>query len=367
MGMTCDDTHMWLIPFGSNQEIRIDLKREQNIYGLRVWNYNKSVDDSFRGVKQLSVAVDGLLVSPRVSGFVLRKAPGTDVFDFSQVLRFYGLAGASEKDERSYFEAVEYPLHQLTYKTPIVRQDYEPPYFPQGLTLKFVFWNTWGDPYYLGINGMELFDYSGKRITTRPTVITASPHSVSDIYSEKGPAMKDSRIPENVLSGKDKNMCAAHDSWLAPLASSLGIAHGNHMYIVFDEPIVISLIKFWNYSKTPERGVKDMDIYVDDLHVFSGSLRKAPVIDIDGCRRVGTKPLAVDDFSQPVIFSTNQAQVDLEKRKLRYCGYEEQDVLYINDGQVVQESKAMYRKPDPGAEGVVVDLRNRPTTAMIRQ
>lgn len=355
---------MWLVPLSTSQEIRIDLKHEQLLYGLRVWNYNKSAEDTFRGVKQLHVYVDGLLVSPRDSGFVVRKAPGTALFDFDQVLPFDASANGSYA--AAYIERIRYPFTVSTYKTPLVKQDYEPSLYPQGFVLKFVFWTTWGDPYYLGLNGLEIYDFHGKKLTHAPQRVTAKPYNISEIGTS-GSGADDARVPENLLSGRPKNTWDACDAWLAPLASSLGNYDGNVVYVAFDTPIVISMIKFWNYSKTPERGVKDFDIYLDDLHLYSGTLRRAPNGgDGHTIGRLGTRVQVTDEFSQSILFSTHQAQVDAEKRKVLYCGTEEQDVLCINEGQVMQESKAMYRKPDPGAEGVIVDLGLRPTTALCR-
>ncbi|ETO61382.1 hypothetical protein F444_20602 [Phytophthora nicotianae P1976] len=358
---TCDDTHMWLVPFqaGTVPEVRIELKSVQYFYGLRVWNYNKSPEDTYRGVKQIVVMLDGVIISPKETGFLLRKAPGVAAFDFGQLLQF------SDVETPSYVERVRYPFTTRAYKTPIIRQDYEAPLYPQGFLLKIICWTTWGDPYYLGLNGLELYDHSGARIVEKPSVITAVPYSVSEIDNSK---QQDSRIPENLVSGLDKNTWEAHDAWLAPLASSLGNQQGNILYIGFDTPVVVSLIKFWNYSKTPERGVKDMDIYLDDVHLFSGTLKKAPMADIHATsNRFGKVHKVTELFGQPILFSSSQAQVDAEKRYVYYCGVEEQDVLGINEGQIMHESRAMYRKPDPGAEGVVVDLDLRPMTAVCRQ
>lgn len=51
-----EDEHMWLIPFSSGAEHRltIQLPTEHTLTGLRVWNYNKSPEDTYRGVRQQS-------------------------------------------------------------------------------------------------------------------------------------------------------------------------------------------------------------------------------------------------------------------------------------------------------------------------
>ena len=44
---------MWLIPFTDGQDhlLTVDLGQPTPLIGLRVWNYNKSIDDTFRGVR----------------------------------------------------------------------------------------------------------------------------------------------------------------------------------------------------------------------------------------------------------------------------------------------------------------------------
>ncbi|GMF32227.1 unnamed protein product [Phytophthora fragariaefolia] len=359
---------MWLVPLevGTVPEVRLEFKMAQYFYGLRIWNYNKSPEDTYRGAKQLVAMIDDVVISPKETGFLLRKAPGVANFDFGQIVYFS--EDMKTKDKLStYTDRVFYPFTTRAYKTPIIRQDYEPPLYPQGFLLKIVCWTTWGDPYYLGLNGLELYDFSGTRIVEKPPIITAVPFSVSELDNSSG-RQHDARTPDKLLSGFDKNTWDAQDTWLAPLARSLGNQQGNIVYIGFDTPIVLSMIKFWNYSKTPERGVKEMDIYLDDMHLFSGTLRKAPIADVHTASgRFGKAHKVTEQFGQPVLFSASQAQVDAEKRSVYYCGTEEQDVLGINEGQVMQESRAMYRKPDPGAEGVVDNLDLRPMTAVCRQ
>lgn len=51
--ITTDDLHMWLIPFthGEAHTLNITFNKTQTIAGLRIWNYNKSPEDSYRGVR----------------------------------------------------------------------------------------------------------------------------------------------------------------------------------------------------------------------------------------------------------------------------------------------------------------------------
>ena len=46
---------MWLIPFTDGQDhlLTVDLGQPTPLIGLRVWNYNKSIDDTFRGVRNV--------------------------------------------------------------------------------------------------------------------------------------------------------------------------------------------------------------------------------------------------------------------------------------------------------------------------
>jgi hypothetical protein len=50
----------------------------------------------------------------------------------------------------------------------------------------------------------------------------------------------------------------------------------NQVFLVLQQPVTISMVKFWNYSRTPQRGVAEIRIAVDGHVAYQGYLRRAP-------------------------------------------------------------------------------------------
>jgi hypothetical protein len=117
---TTDPSHMFLMPFsplgvsgGSCSSLNIDLGQATPVQGLKVWNFNMSLDDSYRGLRRIRVIMDGVLWTPNQAAqaaagqqspptpsgsqqaaqaaaadgcFLLRKAPGNCVIEYGQVM-----------------------------------------------------------------------------------------------------------------------------------------------------------------------------------------------------------------------------------------------------------------------------------------
>jgi len=40
------------------------------------------------------------------------------------------------------------------------------------------------------------------------------------------------------------------------------------VYVIFDQPTTVSMIKIWNYSKSPQRGAKDFAVSIETVQVL---------------------------------------------------------------------------------------------------
>nr|XP_058956236.1 katanin-interacting protein-like [Pocillopora verrucosa] len=113
------------------------------------------------------------------------------------------------------------------------------------------------------------------------------------------------------------------------------------------------MVKVWNYSKTPIRGVQQFGLLVDDLLVYHGILPQVPAV---------TKGILPNiDMPTPhhTILFTDHEQIALVERKnvLSNKGGE-QDVQLTNDKRIVSHYS------DPKSAGKVADPALRPMTSV---
>lgn len=325
---TMDDQHMWLAPFlkaeaaeaagniSDRNYLRILFDTDREVAGFNIWNYNKNPEDTCRGVREFSVYCDDRFIAT----FLCRKAPGHVHFDFKQVVlldqppsdlarrappRLPSRSASRirrRRDENRPTSRGRPPSGsertssqvdvgtRLTERSPssLERppQQYETPLHPCGFTFKLLFVSTWSDVHYVGLDGVEIYDGLGRPL--RPKRAHSNHGSVRDL-----PGMEaDVRTEDTFLKGAPSNM----RMWLAPFFRQ----PNNYVELVFDEPTQISSIKFWNYSRTPARGVRDVEVYVDDLLIYQGILRQA------SGRDGGESVLFTD---QPMIIERERASI----------------------------------------------------------
>ena len=270
---TTDDRHMWLIPFTQGQSHNIKLEIEcgeegREIGGLRIYNYNKSGEDSSRGARTISISIDGKLATSR-KGITTRRAMGNNHYDFGHYIPLPYKERWSD-EEIGAVKRSQAPVH-LMYP-----QEYEPFTFPMGYTYEFSFISTHGDSHYMGLNGLQLYDQLGEHILhslhpKTPFHLHAFPSSVTEL-----PGMeRDIRTLAKLLDGYNDTLDDRH-MWLTPFRNTKIFAQSNRhisntpnkLYLTFDNPLAISALKIWNYSKTPTRGIFEFELKCDHKLIF---------------------------------------------------------------------------------------------------
>mmetsp|Transcript_16338 Transcript_16338/g.2693 ORF Transcript_16338/g.2693 Transcript_16338/m.2693 type:complete len:141 (+) Transcript_16338:358-780(+) len=117
--------------------------------------------------------------------------------------------------------------------------------------------------------------------------------------------------------------------WLAPFVNSTtfygplanaGAVSPNEVAIIFDSQICVSMIKFYNYSKNPERGVKEFEISMDDIILYRGVMKQA-----DGS----------SDWSCSVLFTGDRNLVGREQGNVfNYIGQLTHNIILYNENRL---------------------------------
>jgi len=178
---TMDDQHMWLAPFlkaeaaeaagdSDRNYLRILFDSDREVAGFNIWNYNKNLEDTCRGVREFSVYCDDRFIAT----FLCRKAPGHVHFDFKQVVLLdqppsdlarrappLPRSASRRRDENRPTSRGRPPSgsertsSQVDVGTRLAErsphslerpaQQYETPLHPCGFTFKLLFVSTWSD------------------------------------------------------------------------------------------------------------------------------------------------------------------------------------------------------------------------------
>jgi hypothetical protein len=205
------------------------------------------------------------------------------------------------------------------------------PTLPSGKVLKFEILSTWGDNYYVGLNGIDIFDENGYSLTSN---IYKTNYKTNIIKSIRGNPSDINVLPEynddprkiyNLIDGVNFTRDDLH-VWLAPLGfmdKELKKSECNdensiaNITITFEKETTLSMLRMFNYNKSrthSHRGVKNCRIYFDDKVIFDGEI----------CIANGLLS-SVDSLSEIILFTSNEdALVNIAK-------HDEKSGYYVND------------------------------------
>ncbi|KAH7714252.1 Protein K04F10.2 [Aphelenchoides avenae] len=237
--LTSREEDMWLTrwdPNGPPPVLSFSFAQDVELTGVSIWNYNASPEMTYAGVKCTQFYINGRAI---VGAVLLRKAPGYVYFDYVQDVMF---------DRCHLFR----PLSSRPNTRSV-----------SGFIFQLRLLSTWGDEFYIGLNGIELFNRSNRMIKLRPQNLAAFPESVNILPS----VSRDPRSSDKLIDGVNDTKKAQH-MWLTPMLPN----RYARIFIIFDTPTFISRIRIYNYRKTPERGVRHIAISADDLIIYSGEV-----------------------------------------------------------------------------------------------
>uniref|UniRef100_A0A8D1YYQ8 KATNIP domain-containing protein n=1 Tax=Sus scrofa TaxID=9823 RepID=A0A8D1YYQ8_PIG len=310
---TQDDMHVWLAPFtpGKPHSISIDFLHPCQIALIRVWNYNKSRIHSFRGVKDITMLLDGQCIfkgeiakasgtltgAPEHFGDTILFTTDDDILEAifcsdetldldveslcslqaEEALRRPSTADG-QGDERPYTQAGSWAEDQVLEpemppSPPVPEVTTPEPGVYHGICLQLNFTASWGDLHYLGLTGLEVVGRDGQALPIHLHQISACPRDLNELpeYTD------DSRTLDKLIDGANITMEDEH-MWLIPFSPGL-----DHVVTIrFDRAESIAGLRFWNYNKSPEdtyRGAKVVHVSLDGLCVSPPEgflIRKGP-------------------------------------------------------------------------------------------
>lgn len=258
--------------------LRVSEEEDQEVFYMKVLNYDKSTLEEGKGVKDIEVYKDGQLewlgevnkgsrptfipLHYQAIDLILQQDQEVDTLpvqsNFQQSMSYFNQTNKGRLGQ-TQLVAPE-PKVQLSESTLVATE-------PQGRRLVITIDSTWGDKFYVGLSGLELFDQEGNLVSLMRTQIESDPSDINILEEYQSNGIQDPRQIHKVINRKyittdDSNM------WLAPFNYQ---GRPNVISIDLQHPTTLSMIRVWNYNKSrihSYRGVKDMRVHLDGTLVF---------------------------------------------------------------------------------------------------
>lgn len=242
-----------LCPFRSNQEncLEVQFKQSTEISFMRLHSSFENPENIRKGIKRLNLFANGALMNSE-EGFYVKR-------------------GSCLEFMARYPQQINFPITQKVFNIEPRPSAVTPVNAPTGFSIRINLLSSFGDPYYIGLNGLEIFDMAGNNLLTRERKgefkLVAEPPGV---YVLPG-LSKDKRVPSNLYNGS--NLSEEYpDIWLAPNVKFDKSYNGNVIIIEFLSPITLGAINFWHYTKDHYRSVKEVEIFMDGCLIYCNAL-----------------------------------------------------------------------------------------------
>ncbi|RWS22021.1 uncharacterized protein B4U80_10022, partial [Leptotrombidium deliense] len=157
------------------------------------------------------------------------------------------------------------------------------PELPEGQVMTIEMKSNWGDEDFIGLNGIEIFEVRNTDIV-----------KIDKVFCESDPNCDVSVLFDGVYRTHDNSHI-----WITSFNASNPIK----IRVKFCEKITLLLIRVWNYNKSriySGRGVKHMEISLDNNVVFKGEIAKA----------FGELIGPPERFGDTILFTTNEALLE---------------------------------------------------------
>ncbi|POM80057.1 Hypothetical protein PHPALM_2154 [Phytophthora palmivora] len=226
-----------------------------------------------------------------------------DQKDGDKMLADNEVPSSRDSDDHDSHNVVENPASKYLAKSAGPKHSSEPsevfqiPELPHGQNLIINILSTWGDPFYVGLMGIEIFDHTGhaiylsdidKQLSADPPDLNIQDHDRLD------PRTVDKLVDKHYFT------CDELHAWLAPFSRG----QNHYIYMDFDYPLSISMLRIWNYNTTrihSYRGARYVEISLDGKFIFKGEIRRAPGSVIED----------IDDCNECILFTMNQSILQL--------------------------------------------------------
>lgn len=142
---------------------------------------------------------------------------------------------------------------------------------PTGVELEIRILSTWGDPHYVGLTGVEVYDTAGDPVVFSSSAqLRADPPDVNCLDGHSG----DPRTVDKLIDGVNTTCDDTH-MWLTPYEPTLP----NKLWLKLGSRRELALVRVFNYNKSrihAFRGARNVQMLVDGQLVWSGELHRAP-------------------------------------------------------------------------------------------